>query len=109
MTDIEINTTIAEALGRKYHRPTEEEFRSGSYYQYEPNFCDSLDLMHEAEAWLKANDKPTDRNHGGLIHAYQIAHFDILGQGHAPTYFCLLHATARQRAEAFLRTIGKWH
>ena len=91
MTDQEINEAIAEACGQRYHKPTEDEVKSGSYYQYEPDFCRSLDLMHVAESILLPEQQETFSGH-------------LLDRLH----FFVAHATARQRAEAFLKTIGKW-
>jgi hypothetical protein len=55
-----------------------------------PDYCNDLNAMHEAEKVLTFKDWEF--------------YCDELGgsfQGCA-------HATARQRAEAFLRTLGKW-
>jgi hypothetical protein len=57
-----------------------------------------LNAMHEAEKVLTAICE---------INAY-ITHLGtVLGRGDK-TLFEFTHATAAQRAEAFLRTIGKW-
>lgn len=48
MTDNEINVAICETTGKVYHRPTEEEKRSGSYCQYEPDFTKDLNAIHSA-------------------------------------------------------------
>ncbi len=90
MTPEEINIAIAMACGKTYHKPTEEEIASGSYYQYQPNYYCSLDEMHQAEKMLKLEQHPK--------------------------YFCELQAlndwewmaTSAQRAEAFLRTLNLW-
>jgi hypothetical protein len=64
-----------------------------------PNYCADLNAMHEAEkaldygqavTYLKTLDEIVRRDPMGGIWS----HF--------------VHATARQRAEAFLRTLGKW-
>lgn len=94
MNEQEQNEAIVEALGQKYHKPTEAEIKSGSYYQYEPQFTRDLNSMHEVEKIL------TD--HTGYWQWLERI------QGGPPLKFSLLHATAAQRAEAFLRTIGKW-
>lgn len=56
----------------------------------------TLDLMHEAEKTLKAN--PDQRG----WESYVMTLDERLGSGDK------IHATAAQRLEAFLRTIGKW-
>jgi hypothetical protein len=61
-----------------------------------PDFCNDLNAMHEAE-WLKFGD---DEIAWG---AYKSNVFIGL-----EPWRHYLHATAAQRAEAFLRTIGKW-
>lgn len=92
MTPESQNRTICEALGRRWHRPTTEEIESGSYYQYEPDFTRYLDLMHAAEKVL------TEDQHAHF-RSYLVQNKD---------YHLGYSATAAQRAEAFLRTIGKW-
>ena len=63
-----------------------------------PDYINCLNAMHEAEAIL--TEKQRLFYHVNLM-KLQKADF-IAG-------FCfLIHATATQRAEAFLRTIGKW-
>ena len=69
-----------------------------------PNYTQDLNAMHEAEQCLWRKDflaRDTFIDHLARIlnpvHGYR----DQLGQH-------LLDATAAQRAEAFLRTIGKW-
>lgn len=108
MTDQEINIAIAEACGWKrlatpgawisprgrFHYPPEQTI---------PDYLNDLNAMHEAEkglhdaqyvqfglhlneAWLCDNPQPMRRI--GIMRAAS--------------------ATARQRAEAFLRTLDKW-
>jgi hypothetical protein len=60
---------------------------------FTPDYLNDLNAMHEAEATLRFDD----RNH----------YIDRLGETYHDSWeFCT--ATAAQRAEAFLRTIGKW-
>jgi hypothetical protein len=61
------------------------------------NYFEDLNAMHEAEK--KLDDVKQNRMADSLR--------GVLGF-HSHSYFDLMHATARQRAEAFLRTIGKW-
>ncbi len=90
MTEEAINIAICEACGRKYHKPTDEEVARGSYYQYEPNYYRSLDAMHSAERVLTSPE------------TYIRELYKVCEPG--PVTF----STAAQRAEAFLKTIGKW-
>lgn len=59
-----------------------------------PNYCNDLNAMHEVEKTL------SETNMFVMAH-----HIEQLVSRHGQHYF---HATARQRAEAFLRTLGKW-
>jgi hypothetical protein len=107
MTDEQVNIAIAEACGWKFEQ-TEEggkiiypngfvcEFTPFSwalekFYKIIPNFCGDLNAMHEAEKTL---------DYEQLCNMQESIKFH-----HAVIPF---HATAYQRAEAFLWTIGKW-
>ena len=90
MNDQEINIAIAEAC------PTIVGLGAdGIYYlrtglvEFDP--CNDLNAMHEAEMSLENPD------------SYEEWLASVCG---GPEY--LFHASARQRAEAFLRAIGKW-
>jgi hypothetical protein len=94
MIDKEINAAIAEACGwtgvNIYHRsgkPPKSDYIGNEFI---PNYCLDLNAMHEAEKVLRGAEWDT--------------YVDLL----ADTWIQVAHATARQRAEAFLRTIGKW-
>ena len=63
-----------------------------------PNFYQDLNAMHEAEKAL------TEKQRTGDHYAAMIA--DVTGCDDMLWGF--IHATAQQRAEAFLRTVGKW-
>jgi hypothetical protein len=58
-----------------------------------PDYLNDLNAMHEAEKVLMENDP----------HAYGCYSCELYEQ-----YGNTVHLTATQRAEAFLRTIGKW-
>ena len=59
-----------------------------------PDYCNDLNAVHEAEKFLKI----------GLRNTYD-AELSII----AVREHCFIwETTARQRAEAFLRTIGQW-
>lgn len=63
-----------------------------------PDYLNDLNAMHEAEKVLiGTNIDIYVANLGGCI-----------DEPTAEDEFCVLHATAAQRAEAFLRTLGKW-
>ena len=97
MTDQEINKTIAEACRWEilkdpfiigcacYAKDPHGEPKCGV-----PNYCEDLNAMHEAERMLTKEQ----------TNEYIAVLFDS-------TYEATL-ATARQRAEAFLKTLGKW-
>lgn len=96
MTDEQINQAIAEACGWR---------KEDGVYMWTVNridctcpelwdWCNDLNAMHEAEKTL------ADANMFVMAH-----HIERLVSAHGQHYF---HATARQRAEAFLRTLGKW-
>jgi len=85
MTDEQINAAIAEACGWAHANIEPHAY---------PNYCIDLNAMHEAEKVLTREQ----------INAFCQKLF--------PTNYCgvwwSIHATARQRAEAFLKTLGKW-
>ena len=81
MTNEQINAAIARALNADEH------------WMIQKDYCNNLNDMHEAEKALAEhqNESIYPRN---------------LGAWRNPTK--PIYATARQRAEAFLRTLGKW-
>jgi hypothetical protein len=110
MKNEEINRRIAEACGWRKPEPDEcsfpeHELKSpvdGCCYVNVPDYCTDLNAMHEAET-----------------HILRSEHTDTLGLNYWKNlwFVCgdnyekittVAHATAHQRAEAFLRTIGKW-
>jgi hypothetical protein len=86
MSDDEINKAINEACGWD-HNPVN---CGGS------DFCSDLNAMHEAEKFLFREK---------MAHRYFLFLTDFW-RGNKSNY--CFHSTARQRAEAFLRTLGKW-
>jgi hypothetical protein len=95
MSEQEINEAIAEACGR-------ERSPDGGWYpdnglrvgtQAIPDYCTDLNAMHEAEKVLTDDQR-------------EVFYPRNLGAWQSP--FNVIYATARQRAEAFLRTVGKW-
>jgi hypothetical protein len=106
MTDEEINRAIAEVLDLEIERRTRRgkpdpngvqlwyliEHHGGvATWRKLPNYCNDLNAMHEAEKMLPPNLWTAMENN--LYPA---------DDGHP------LHFSARERAVAFLKTIGKW-
>jgi len=85
MTDQQINEAIDKIKGNDRY-----ECRCDNCH---PDWCNDLNAMHDAEKFLR------DAN---LLFEYGM---HITNSHH---YEYLLRATARERAEAFLRTLGKW-
>ena len=96
MTDEQINQRIAEACGWRWDQGYRWKDSSGlSAFAWDiPDYCTDLNAMHEAEKTLSEANM--------FVMANYIERFV---SRHGQHYF---HATARQRAEAFLRTLGKW-
>lgn len=95
MTDEQINRAIAEACGWN-NKPVVRTNGKGSVWVTEwPDYCDDLNAMHEAEKVL------TDD---------QFKWYTYWVEKLMPEtkYRCYLCATARHRAEAFVRSMGKW-
>jgi hypothetical protein len=111
MTPEQQRIAIAEACGWTWHgdaswpkHPSNFYWKKGRLnYQILPNYLNDLNAMHEAEKVL------TKANWGGYAaELYKIT--DAHNHGMSPNHHWLVVAfsTAAQRAEAFLRTIGKW-
>lgn len=103
MTDEQINQRIAEACGWKPRRQTNLT-RTGHFkvsYENPPDYCTDLNAMHEAEKVLITGfeDEPESSESWSDYQTNLIITCDA---------YLSYHATARQRAEAFLRTLGKW-
>jgi hypothetical protein len=73
--------------------------QGGNAYKYLLNYCTNLNAMHEAEKVLKGYDQ---------IATYVWHLENRAGDWSTDLQLMATHATARQRAEAFLRTLGKW-
>lgn len=95
-----INQVIAEHCGWKFRNC--DDGSGGWLHKLDgkpnfnnliPNYCADLNAMHDAENFVTKE----------LRYHY----IDILGESFKDSWeFCT--ATASQRAEAFLKTIGKW-
>jgi hypothetical protein len=93
MTYEQINKAIAKACGWKY-----KPVNCGG-----ANYCADLNAMHEAEQaqWRKSYSSRYD-------FVYELGKILMPTIGYRAEAVDLLDATARQRAEAFLKAIGKW-
>ena len=108
MTDTKINIAIAEACGWEKVRAHYEKdgvmaFSNDMFaHRHLPDYCHDLNAMHEAEKALTLAQC--------VVYAERLCWFkcmDVDRPIEGPQSF-IWGATARQRAEAFLRTIGKW-
>ena len=73
---------------------------SDDYQQQVPDYPNDLNAMHEAEKTLSQYNRDT---YGRKLACLKSSEgFDDT------SHFTSCHATASQRAEAFLRTIGRW-
>jgi hypothetical protein len=70
-----------------------------------PDYCNDLNAMHETLKLLSQQCKDSDF----WFFLRKIIGFpDAESDWDESFYFEAINATARQRAEAFLRTLGKW-
>jgi hypothetical protein len=102
MTDEQINAAIARECGWEdvCQHPKNPNVWVGKHagtLVEVPNFCGDLNDMYEAEKVLK----------GYRQIATYVWHLENRA-GDWSTQMMATHATARQRAEAFLKTLGKW-
>ena len=93
LTDLELGRAMGKAVGRNFSL-----HKDGLHYPL-TNYCKDLNAMHEVEKTL----------YRGMI----LKEYYSCGHGRFKEVLRVLFnetvsATARQRAEAFLRTIGKW-
>lgn len=102
MTNDQINRAIAEACGWTEISNCDCGFKiSGmppywaAHKKHLPDYCNDLNAMHEAEKTL------TDDQFKWYTHWVE----KLMPE---TKYRCYLCATASQRAEAFVRSIGKW-
>lgn len=96
--------TIAELDGDLIpHTPTEQEVKSGSYYQLEPAYLTSYDaILPVIRKWCLSDDKKYYR--------FEIELSSVLG---LPRYLCLsmrafIPATPKQLSDALIKASGKW-
>lgn len=112
MIDTEINIAIAEACGyeqkggRWYYDGKlcyQEAF--GEIFEWEPNYCNDLNAMHEAEKVLTLDSGQYNTYENQLRMLLRVSGRKV---ANATEEHKFLTAAARQRAEAFLRALGKW-
>jgi len=95
MTNEQINAAIATACGWTNVHPANRSGKAPgtdytSNYEHIPDYCNDLNAMHQAEGALSDGDLWTMK-------------YNLPLQGDLE-----FRSTARQRAEAFLRTLDKW-
>jgi hypothetical protein len=100
MTDEKINACIAAFCGwtniDPQHRSGRAPDREWLGNEFLPQYTHDLNAMHEAENQMSREDQRT--MHVYLVHVLEREKQFVPGW----------RATARQRAEAFVRTISKW-
>ena len=110
MTDEQINRAIAEACGwneihdsgpwhnhKQWGYPPQPPGTGGNAYKYVPDYCTDLNAMHDAEKTLKGYEQ---------IHTY-VWHLNNRKDWETDFKLMEVHISARDRAEAFLRALGK--
>lgn len=105
MTNNEIRTAIAKSLGWiELDKPFRRYCSSEGWY---PNYPNDLNAMHEVEKTLK----PHWASPGGTTawEKYVSCLTDVVSREPSEQQTGNIHATARQRAEAYLRVKGLWH
>ena len=107
MKDEKITEVIAQELGWSWVDDWYWRSPHGAKHEFPPDYANDLNAMHEAEKSLNP-DQTYD--YGQFLARLTIGdEFD--DEGFTPNgfgYFAVVRATARQRAEAFLKTVGKW-
>ena len=99
MTDHQINQAIADACGICHVAKAVPMYKTPQGWVLDcPDYCNDLNAMHEAEKVL-----------GKKLSEYgnQLCEMTIVSKDDFPECY-IWHSTARQRAEAFLLTLGKW-
>ena len=97
LTDEEIRIKVAEAVGFTNINSVCWRGHLSGYEKRIPNYPEDLNAMHEAEKVFTE----------GQMGAYAYVLLETTGFREKSGVW-LFHATARQRAEAFLRTLNLW-
>ena len=103
MTEEQINIAIAEACGWD----SDDIARGYTLCQFSenvPDYCNDLNVMHEAEKVLNYEQAEQFEDELCDICDMENRHKEYP----LPFRFAVVNATSCQRAEAFLKTIGKW-
>ena len=82
MTNEQINIYIEEIIRPALH---------GNIYRPPRDFCNDLNAIHEAEKMLNSEQ--------WVAYGKELSRLGV---------FPMVHANAKERTEAFLRTFGKW-
>lgn len=110
MTDQEINIAIAEACGKPMplHKSSDPERLEvfDNEWKAIPNYCADLNAMHEAESTFDGTQAHT-YNEALCRIATPLNKLFPANRKNGCDGF-IFHATALQRAEAFLRVKGLW-
>jgi hypothetical protein len=102
MKDEQINAAVHVALGNDLGCPRCSDPECA--YNSVPDYCTDLNAMHKAEKSLTVEQ----------IELFADTMYNLCVEKKVTTpnrlgwRFALLNATAQERAEAFLRTLGKW-
>jgi hypothetical protein len=115
MTPNEQNKAIAKYCSWTHHESTSETgdvdiWMNGPFSRYSPpDYHSDLNAMHEAER--KLSHEQLERYDKYLFKLQLENHNKWISGSKHEIYSAekwIFHATSQQRAEAFLRTIGKW-
>jgi hypothetical protein len=109
MTDEQINIAIAEACGR-VRRPDGYWFPPGSNVGSAgiANYCNDLNAMHDAIMSLPSGVRDNSfTSQLAMVCGFKAHGSDAWSELHQGRC-AVINSTARQRAEALLKTIGKW-
>jgi hypothetical protein len=108
MTEEQINIAIAEACGyekhEEFYRWRDPQTKELLCWKSLPDYCNDLNAMHEAEKVFTYEEAEQFEDELCNICDMENRHKEYP----LPFRFAVAHATSRQRAEAFLRTIDKW-
>jgi hypothetical protein len=102
-----LNQRVAESLRYEvweglHDRIIRKWMTNDGFHLALPNYCRDLNAMHEAERGL---DCAQSKNYARILEGSRLG--EGTGYQNSLKPFYLIHATARQRAEAFLETMGQ--
>ncbi len=87
-------------------RPAHDRRSSPLRWGPVPNYCNDLNAMHEAEKTLRREQYEDYLDNLCITLGGEL--YTSARETHADVLFLLANKTAKQKAEAFLRTLGKW-